>query len=107
MGQVTISTTDVSLHGSVLALTVVCTDPVSLTAMKSASTSASVTFYNPCYDAKVLPAGIASSEYMAYLWQRIQFSLPTAYTVEKCGPISYRLIGLEDETIYEMQLVDG
>jgi len=51
LGQITISTSDTSLHGDQIELTVECTDPVSLTAKKSASTTATVTFWNICYDA--------------------------------------------------------
>jgi len=52
--QAKISTSDTSLHGTSIELTIRCEDPQSETASASEETTATVTFYDPCYDTEIL-----------------------------------------------------
>ena len=79
-----------------MELTVVCRDPVSKSAAVSDQTVATVFFNNPCYDTSILQELIDDKTFTATLWQPIFYPLPTATSsVANCGPIAYRLNGLE------------
>jgi len=106
-GEVTIASDDISLHGTSMELTVVCEDPVSKSASTSATTSATVFFNNPCYDTTILQELIEDKTFTANLWEPIFYPLPTATSEISCGPITYRLNGLETPEPFEIETHDG
>jgi hypothetical protein len=88
-------------------LTVTCEDPVSSSASVSASTKATVFFNNPCYQTTILQELIEVKTFPANLWEPIFYPLPTATSTQSCGPISYRLNGLDTPEPFEIETHDG
>lgn len=106
-GHVIISTSDIQLDATSIQLTVVCTDPMSQLEAGTVSTTATVTFTNPCNSTPILMSPLTQTDFSGYLWQPIFYPLPQASTVEDCGPIYYFLNGLEEPEPFTIMEVDG
>lgn len=106
-GVVAISSSDITLHDTSIELTVTCTDPVSFTNKASASTTATVTFKNPCYDTVILQQNIEGTVFEASIWQPKFYELPLALSTGNCGEISYFLEGLDQPEPYELIIENG
>jgi len=73
----------------------------------SASTTATVSFNNPCYDTIILQEALTQTSFSANLFEPVFFPLPEATSTEECGTISYYLNGLPEPDPYEIVVLDG
>lgn len=102
-----IASQDSDLHNSQFDLTVTCTDIMSTSTAPSASTTATVTFSNPCFDTTILQEPLPQTTYEANLFTPVFFPLPEATSTEDCGSVSYYLNGLPEPDPYEIVLLNG
>lgn len=76
--DVIIASQNANLHNSQILLTVTCTDPQSQSGLNSASTSALVSFANPCFDTTILQQPLVQTTFEANLFNAVFFPLPEA-----------------------------
>lgn len=106
-GKIQIATDDISLHGTSIELTVRAVDPQSKSAKSFAETTATVHFFNPCFNTMIFQEELIQTTFTANLWQPIFYQIPMAFSSEDCGAITYYLTGLSQPEPFEVTTHEG